>query len=551
MNIKKNKVITIVIIISFLYINRFSAVSGNITSDKNIIETDISQNAASSVFKVINFNLLEGGKNDGWKEIIVAENADILLLSETGRWSSDDGSLEAAVAEVNQLFPDEKPYSARTFIPDSVTDGQAVFSRFPIIDSVVLDTIILDDGSTWNINHAVIDVSIDVYGVVIHFIVIHFTCCDGGLSSRLKEMEGILNYIDTLGDVPIMYAGDFNSDSPQDVGDLAPPVSSLGPEPIEILLDNEHPKASNNHTFIDVYRTLRPYDPGYTYIDSTFQSRLDYIFVNEPLMDTLINSTVLDFYPAASYASDHFAVNAYFNMDYQNTDLRPPTPLGLISATVSETETVLSWSNGTDDDIALFNIYRNGTFLSSIKVDSTTFTDNVNYLANSIYQYSVTISDLNGNESPVSIPLYINSSYGVLSKPSEVKLEITTEIPEKLHLKWTVGNTGGLPIIEYVVSRSITSDGVFVFHTITTEPELIDYKVRVGLGIYYRVKARNAIGFSDLSNIASGIAVASPVNTTDPSSSGISNNETTPVNITYSFIILPFAMIYQRRKYKK
>ena len=237
-------------------------------------EPDLPSNQAldtSGVFKIITYNLLEGGKNPEWKEIIRKENADILLLTETGLWSSDDGSINSAVTEINSLFPDETPYTGVTFIPDSVTDGQVILSRYPIVDTILLPVITLDDGSTWNINHEVIDAVIDINGLEVHFIVIHFTCCDGGLPSRLKEMEGIINYIDTLGDVPVVYAGDFNSDTPEDTGDLAPGSSSLGPEPIDMLINENNPKSSVSHKFVDVYRTLNPYYPGPTYVDPTFQ----------------------------------------------------------------------------------------------------------------------------------------------------------------------------------------------------------------------------------------------------------------------------------------
>lgn len=492
----------------------------------------------SGVFKIVNYNILEGGKFPGWKEIIKKENADILLLTETGLWSSKDGTINSGVAEMNALFPNETPYAGVTFHPDSVTDGQAILSRYPIVDTILLPVLNLDDGSTWNVNHEVIDAVIDINGLEIHFIVIHFTCCDGGLPSRLKEMEGIINYIDTLGDVPIVYAGDFNSDSPEDSLFIEGGSSTLGAEPIDMLINSSHPKSSVSHTFIDMYRTLNPYPPGHTYVDSTFQSRIDYIFVNEPLMGAMINSTVLDFYPESYTGSDHIPMNAFFNLNYETVDLRPPIPIGQIDATVSESETILTWVNGTDDDIEKFNIYRNETIISTINVSSNSFVDDQNYLVNTIYKYEITIVDKNKNESPKSLPLFINSSYGILSKPSEIVLIISDEIPGILHLTWTVGDDGGLEVTEYTILRSLDPNGVFVFHEITTEAELLDDKVRAGTVIYYKVKAKNAIGYGESSNIFSGKAL--------PRTDVISSEEES----SYPLMLMIPAMVVLLRKRK-
>ena len=63
---------------------------------------------------------------------------------------------------------------------------------------------------------------------------------------REREKEGIINYMDALGDMPIIYAGDMNSMYPGD-------VANLGTTPVEMLIDSNNQYSSNIHTFIDVH----------------------------------------------------------------------------------------------------------------------------------------------------------------------------------------------------------------------------------------------------------------------------------------------------------
>lgn len=528
-----------IIIFTTLLIGFLQGSTAYVSNQKDLEQPKIEVDN-SGVFKIVNYNILEGGKYPGWKEIIKAENADILLLTETGLWSSKDGTIDNGVAEVNALFPGETPYSGVTFHPDSVTDGQAILSRYPIVDTILLPVLDLDDGSTWNVNHEVIDAVININGLNIHFIVIHGTCCDSGLASRLKESEGINNYIDTLGDdVPIIYAGDFNSGTSEDEYDPYYDGSSLGSEPVEMLINESHPKSPISHKFTDMYRTLNPYLQGHTYVDSTYQSRIDYIFVNEPLVGAMVNSTVLDFYPESYTGSDHIPMNAYFNLNYDTVDLRPPIPIGQLNATVSESNTILTWENGTDSDIDKFNIYRDGTIISTVDVNSTSFVDDQNYFANTIYKYEVTIKDINDNESPKSLPLSVNSSYGILSKPSDIVLSITEEIPGALHLTWVVGDDGGLQVTEYTILRSLDPNGAFVYHDKITEPELVDERVRAGTVIYYKIKAKNALGYSLKSNIASGSALPKTTETTSEDES------------SYPLMLMIPAMVVLLRRKKK
>ncbi|MHA1260095.1 MAG: hypothetical protein ACTSRO_10725, partial [Candidatus Heimdallarchaeaceae archaeon] len=72
---------------------------------------------------------------------------------------------------------------------------------------------------------------------------------------RENETQGIINYMDDLGDVPIMLGGDFNSNSPFDVGDVAGVAHNLGTGPIRMLLIPDDPVygkySSHVHNFTD------------------------------------------------------------------------------------------------------------------------------------------------------------------------------------------------------------------------------------------------------------------------------------------------------------
>ncbi|MHA2151495.1 MAG: hypothetical protein ACXAAQ_05890, partial [Candidatus Thorarchaeota archaeon] len=134
---------------------------------------------------------------------------------------------------------------------------------------------------------------------------------------REWENEGIINYFDSLGDVPIVYIGDINSNSPVDVGPLAP-NGDTGFGPMTMLVDPDHPVygqfSSEIHNFTDVFRTLNPTDPGHSFGHqfTPMSGRIDYIITNQYFEDKLINSTTGDTTHAFTGA-DHYSVDAFLN----------------------------------------------------------------------------------------------------------------------------------------------------------------------------------------------------------------------------------------------
>ncbi len=266
-----------------------------------------------------------------------------MVLVETGDWDdeSDDGfdksDFTSLFTEFNSYFPDETPYEAYTAQDiGSKYSGEAVFCHFPVLNFVQLHTLTLDDDSSFIPSHDFIHAEINVTNLVIHVIGVHLKCCGGDTNElkREKAQEGINNYMDSLGDVPILYMGDLNTFSPEDTGILAP-QGDLGYMVIPMLINPLDPKACEIHTFFDVYRTLNSIDPGYSYDISPYKSRIDFIFANSFFTGKFMNTTVGDTESAIS-GSDHYAVDTFLN-------LNP----GIITSSTTTTETTATTTSAT------------------------------------------------------------------------------------------------------------------------------------------------------------------------------------------------------------
>ncbi|MFW9834772.1 MAG: Ig-like domain-containing protein [Candidatus Thorarchaeota archaeon] len=274
------------------------------------------------IFKAMTYNIQESGINPDWKEVVKEENPDILILVETGFWD-DDGSkgLRNVVSEFNEYFVNEDPYDG--FCAQGIafsTSGEAVLSRFPVVYFRQIQNVYLDDATGYDVTHDFIDAVININGTEVHFVGCHLkaggTAIDG--DRREWENEGIINYFDSLGDVPLVYLGDLNSYSPVDNGTLAPNSSEAGVGPMTMLIEPDNPTygqySSEMHNFTDVFRDLNPTEPGYTFGHqfSPLLGRIDYIITNQFFDDALINSTAGDT-PHAFTGSDHYDVDAFIN----------------------------------------------------------------------------------------------------------------------------------------------------------------------------------------------------------------------------------------------
>ncbi len=367
---------------------------------------------AGEAIKVMTYNIEQSGADPDWKQVMREENPDIVLLVETGTFD-DNGNqtLNEIVNELNAFFPNETPYVGYCAQGISFwTDGEAILSRYPVDRFVQVSSVRLDNGSWYNLAHDFIDVTIDAEGVPLHVVGVHLKA-QAGIENewrRENETEGIINYLDDLGDVPLILMGDFNSFSPDDTGALAP-KGDLGYGPLTMLLHPDDPVygqwSSEVHQFTDAFRALNPDDPGYTYghQDPSHKSRIDFLLVNQQIASHLINSTAGDT-PSADTGSDHYPVDAFIQWGSENeSDTTPPgRVVGVSVDEVTLNSIRLSWVPNTESDLWHYLVFRNGSLIG--QPAEASFTDSGLSPATT-YRYEVAAIDRDGNVGPHSDPV--------------------------------------------------------------------------------------------------------------------------------------------------
>ena len=477
----------------------------------NSTELSASVSASPLVFKYLAYNILDDGLAPGynWIQVAKEENADILVLSEAYTWNKDnDKLLKDNIQILNNYFIDEDPYEG--YAAQSQEGDCAILSRFPIINATDVTSLTLDIGTQFKPYRDFLHAVVDIKGIEVHIFGNHLKCCGelGGPEESLRErdQEGLINYLDNIGSVPIIYSGDFNSYSPMDIGDLEASTPNLGSGPINMLLNNSDPHASTLHSWVDVFRELNPTHPGYSYVDWMYQSRIDFIFGNDFFFDKLINSTVANSpsrEPSESslLGSDHYPVDAFFNMEPSIADLRPPnTPTGLSGSVLSQTSFNLTWIPNTEFDFSHYVIYREDYELA--QTTSSHFLDTS--LLNGVhYPYRIVAIDINGNIGFSSEKLIVETSYGICTKPVAPQLagypgnDMTTLI-------WNIADDGGLPIIEYRIYREFETQYRTIYKPQNTVPgntlgylDTLNYNGNPGI---WTVTAVNVLGESDYSN---------------------------------------------------
>ncbi len=307
---------------------RADAIDSEGKRDRQAIEVNIDNGMNRSYqfdgdINIMVYNIKESGVNSGWKDVVKAVNPDLVVFVETGTWDDNaNEKLNRYVSEFNSYFANEALYVGYcTKYVDYSTSGEAIVSRLPIKQFNQIANVRLDDNSTYKVTHDFLEAIVDFNGTDVHVFGGHLKASDGQQNQyrREREMEGLINYMDDLGNVPIIYLSDQNSYSPYDNGTLAPQSDmDLGYGPMTMLLDPSDETyghySSKVHNFTDVYRTLNPDDPGFTYGHQTTTDafRIDYIIVNSFFDSMLINSSVYTA-PPAQTASDHYAVNAWFH----------------------------------------------------------------------------------------------------------------------------------------------------------------------------------------------------------------------------------------------
>ena len=408
-----------------IWANGNHTIIANATDSGGLVGSDSIQVTVDNVVVILNFtgklkimtyNIEESGINADWKQVVEEENPDIMILVETGTWDDNNNQiLNQVINEFNDYFVNEAPYSG--YCAQNVafsTSGEAILSRFPILNFIQIPVVTLDDNSSYDVTHDFIHAVVRVNGTNINIIGAHLKASSGTDNEQRREWEteGIINYMDGLGDVPIMFMGDLNSFSPADTGNLAP-NGDLGYGPLTMLLYPSDPTygqySSEMNNFTDVFRTLNPTDPGYTYghQSPSYLSRIDYIIVNDYFIGHLINSTC-DGTPHAYTGSDHYSVDVWLGWNVSSTaDHTPPAQVTGLTAFANYTNRVdLWWNANNETDLHQYMVYRNGTKIAEV---STTWYNNTGLAANTTYFYQVSAMDINGNEGEKSAAVNVTT----------------------------------------------------------------------------------------------------------------------------------------------
>ncbi|WP_371804467.1 Ig-like domain-containing protein [Candidatus Lokiarchaeum ossiferum] len=312
-------------------------IAGNIGTEFSEVYLNNSDDTILSdeIFKVMTFNIKESGEDMGypdWKLVVQEENADIIMFIETGLWDDNtDAKLKQYLTEFNSYFSEEEPYTGYVQDASLAVSGIACFSRYPITQVNQISEVCLDNGDSYDVTHDFYDIIAQVDALEIHFIGCHLKAMTGVENEQRREweQEGILNFMDDLGNVPIVYLGDFNSFSPEDWG-INTDQSGLGYGPLSMFIPpftnpemgyDYSSSVSEIHTWSDVHRTLNPQNLGYT--SFAYNSRIDFIFVNQILAPYLITSTTGDTAHALT-GSDHLSVDVVLDLNGDGTDYLAP-----------------------------------------------------------------------------------------------------------------------------------------------------------------------------------------------------------------------------------
>lgn len=498
--------------------------SGNSNSDAISVTVDNANYVPPAIghVKIMAYNVEASGANADWKQVIKEENADIVLLVETGDWDNtgDNSILQGFCDEFNAYFVNEDPYNCvQTMNVPFSTSGEAIMSRFPITYTNQIALVTLDDGSTHDPSHDFLHATIDIGDTPVNFIASHLKCCGGDITNyekRIAQQEGIINYMDDLGNVPIVYAGDLNSFSPEDG------TSNLGDleyHPMSMLLQDTSfhdmsSKYSTVHTFDDPLTTLYPgqFYPTYGHQNSIYTSRIDFVTVNQYFSNTnYIDATVGDT-ATADTGSDHYSTD--FTYDFGGStggDTTPPSQVtGLTATAMSSSQIDLAWAAATDDvGVDHYNIYRDGTFLTSV---TTTSYSDTGLAALTTYSYTVSAVDAAGNEG-------LQSSSASTTTDASADTEVPSQVTglsaiaggtSQIDLTWNAA-TDNVGVDHYNILR----DGVFLTSVTTTSYS--DTGLTASTTYSYTVSAVDAAGNEGLQSSSASATTEALADTEAPS----------------------------------
>ena len=360
--------------------------------------------------KIMSYNIEESGLNSQYKDVLKEENADVIILVETGFLSNEaNRGLNEMVVELNNYFgSSELPYHLiSTFGQSNKYTGSAILSRFPINSYDLIPIVTLDDGSQYEVTHDFLHANVAIGTNNVDLIATHLKATSGATNEfrREREIEGIMNYVDTLGvSANVIVLGDFNS-QPDTAIDIANQGTGadLGYNIYQVFTNTSNPYVSAVDTWIDAFRTINPTEVGHTYYTAPYESRIDWIFMNQGFTGLYTTSTIGDT-ASAPLGSDHYDVDVTFDLSawspYDTT--APAQVTGLAAVAVSTSQIDLSWNTNSEPDLDHYNIYRDGGFVTS--TTATSFSD-TGLAESTSYTYTVSAVDTSGNEGTASTPV--------------------------------------------------------------------------------------------------------------------------------------------------
>jgi exodeoxyribonuclease-3 len=240
-----------------------------------------------TALRVLSYNIRYGGRGRAplLAEVIRHANPDLVLLQE----ASDPDVVAAIAAATGMTLYDARP-----------AESVGLLSRVPLASY------------GWHhpagSRHAFLEVhpagsATRIYGLHLRAVFSRWT-----ERLRTREIERLLAAIDEARGEPHLLLGDFNAIAPEATVDLR-----QLPWWLRMLAWASGRRIQRwaihrilEEGYADVFRTLHPADPGYTFPTRTPHVRLDYAFVPSRWLDRAHGCRVLREPAAVRHASDHF-----------------------------------------------------------------------------------------------------------------------------------------------------------------------------------------------------------------------------------------------------
>lgn len=244
--------------------------------------------------------------------------------------------------------------------------------------------------------------------------------------------------------------------------------------------------------------------PGNAIVDLAWDANSDYdltgynvyrdgVKVNESLLtgtsyqDTdLINGTTYTYTITAMDTSDNESVHSAAVQAKPDTDTTPPA-VPVLSVNPGNTEVQLYWTASPDEDLAGYNLYRDGAKINTNLLTGTTYLDTglINFTT---YVYTVTAVDTNDNESAHSTPVN-----GMPEDPDETPPAVPTGLigtPDDAAtlLTWNPNKENDL------AGYNLYRDGVKVNNILLTGTSYADNGLINGQAYVYQLSAVDTTG---------------------------------------------------------